>query len=289
MSLAVAERVREYARLVRLDRPVGIYLVLWPTLWALWLAGAGRPDLLVLTVFVLGTVLMRSAGCAINDYADRHFDGHVARTRNRPLAIGSITPREALAVFAVLSLAAFVLVLLLNRLTVMLSIAGVVIAASYPFMKRYTHLPQAHLGVAFGWGVPMAFAAQTDAIPTAAWLLFMANVFWSLIYDTMYAMADREDDLKIGVKSAAILFGRHDRLIIGLMQVVMFALLALTGASFGLGAVYFAALAAAVGFAVYEQYLIRGRDPDACFQAFLNNHYLGMTVFVGIALDFLVR
>jgi 4-hydroxybenzoate polyprenyltransferase len=289
MSLAVAERVREYARLVRLDRPVGIYLVLWPTLWALWLAGAGRPDPLVLTVFVLGTVLMRSAGCAINDYADRHFDGHVARTKHRPLAIGSISPREAVAVFAALALAAFALVLLLNRLTILLAVAGVVIAASYPFMKRYTYLPQAHLGVAFGWGIPMAFAAQTGAIPAAAWPLFMANVFWSLVYDTMYAMADREDDLKIGVKSSAILFGRHDRLIIGLMQLVMFALLALSGASFGLGAVYFTALAAAAGFAGYEQYLIRGRDPGASFQAFLNNHYLGMTVFIGIAADFLVR
>lgn len=287
MSL-VTQRLREYVRLTRLDRPIGIYLVMWPMLWALWVAGEGRPNLLVFVVFILGTVLMRSAGCAINDYADRHIDGHVARTRQRPLAAGTIRPREAVMVFAVLSLLAFVLVLLMNPLTIQLSIIGVLLAATYPFTKRYTYLPQAYLGVAFGWAVPMAFAAQLGEVPPAAWLFFIANVFWSLVYDTMYAMADREDDLKIGVKSSAILFGRHDRLIIGLMQGVMFALFVLAGLSFSLGVWYYLGLLAAAGFAAYEQYLIRGRDAQQCFRAFLNNHYLGASIFVGIALHYLL-
>ncbi len=285
---AVRLRLGEYARLTRLDRPIGIYLVLWPTLWALWVASTGRPDPLVLTVFLAGVVLMRSAGCAINDFADRHIDGHVARTRRRPLARGAIAPWEAVAVFAVLSLIAFVLVLLMNRLTVLLSIPAVLLAASYPFMKRYTYLPQAYLGVAFGWAIPMAFAAQTGTVPAAAWLFFVANIFWALAYDTMYAIADREDDLKIGVKSAAILMGRFDRVGIGLMQLLTLALLLLAGLSFGLGAFYYLGLAAAAGFGLYEQYLIRGRDPALSFKAFLNNHYFGLAVFVGIALDYWV-
>lgn len=283
------DRFAEYVRLTRLDRPIGIYLVLWPTLWALWVAGAGRPGWLVLVVFVAGVVLMRSAGCAINDYADRHIDGHVSRTRDRPLARGAIRPGEALAVFAVLSLVSFALVLLMNRLTIALSVPAVLLAASYPFMKRYTHLPQAYLGVAFGWAIPMAFAAETGAVPSAAWLFFVANVFWAVAYDTMYAMADREDDLKIGVKSSAILFGRFDRLAVGLIQVATLAILALAGMAFGLGMFYWGGLVVGAGFNVYQQYLIRGRDPQRSFQAFLNNHYFGFAVFAGIALDYLAR
>ncbi len=288
MSL-VATRLREYVRLTRLDRPIGIYLVLWPTLWALWVAGAGSPKPLVLAVFLAGVVLMRSAGCAINDFADRHIDGHVARTKQRPLARGAIASWEAVVVFAVLSLIAFLLVLQMNRLTILLSVPAVLLAASYPFMKRYTYLPQAYLGAAFGWAIPMAFAAQTGTVPAAAWLFFIANVFWALAYDTMYAIADREDDLKIGVKSAAILMGRFDRLGIGLMQLLTLGLLVLAGLSFELGPVYFTGLAAAAGFGLYEQYLIRHRDPALSFQAFLNNHYFGLAVFAGIALDYFLR
>lgn len=284
MSLA-KQRLIEYIRLTRLDRPIGIYLVLWPTLWALWLAGEGRPDPLVFAVFVAGVVLMRSAGCAINDFADRKVDPHVWRTQQRPLARGAIHPGEAVAVFAVLSLIAFALVLTMNRLTILLSIPAVFLAASYPFMKRYTHLPQAYLGAAFGWSIPMAFAAQTGAVPQEAWLLFIANVFWALAYDTMYAIADREDDLKIGVKSAAILMGRFDRLGIGLMQGFTLGCLVLAGLAFELGTAYYLGLAAASAFGVYEQYLIRDRDPKRSFRAFLNNHYAGMAVFAGIAID----
>ncbi|MEW6647334.1 MAG: 4-hydroxybenzoate octaprenyltransferase [Pseudomonadota bacterium] len=284
----ITQRLREYVRLTRLDRPIGIYLVMWPMLWALWVAGEGRPDPLVFVVFMLGTVLMRSAGCAINDYADRHIDLHVSRTKQRPLAAGTIRPREAVWVFAVLSLLAFALVLLMNPLTIQLSVIGVLLAASYPFTKRYTYLPQAYLGAAFGWAIPMAFAAQANALPPVAWLLFIANVLWSLIYDTMYAMADREDDRKIGVKSSAILFGRHDRLIIGLLQGVMFALFILAGLTLDMSLWYYLGLLAASGFAVYEQYLIRGREAQLCFRAFLNNHYLGASIFIGIALHYLL-
>lgn len=287
--MSATTRLREYVRLTRLDRPIGIYLVLWPMLWALWIAGEGQPSPLVLSVFLAGTVLMRSAGCAINDYADRDFDPHVARTKQRPLAAGTITPREALLVFAVLSLISFGLVLLMNRLTILLAIPAVVLAGSYPFMKRYTHLPQAYLGVAFGWAVPMAFAAQLGQVPQGAWLIFIATVVWALVYDTMYAITDREDDLKIGVKSSAILFGRFDRLIIGLLQLLVVALLILTGLSFSLGLYYYLGLGAASGFSLYEQYLIRARDPQQSFRAFLNNHYFGMTVFIGIALDYLLK
>ena len=284
----IRQRLEAYWRLTRLDRPIGIFLVLWPTLWALWIAGAGRPDPLVFVVFVAGVALMRSAGCAINDFADRHIDGHVSRTRERPLATGVIRPREAVGVFAALSLIAFALVLTMNRLTILLSVPAVLLAASYPFTKRYTYLPQAYLGAAFGWAIPMAFAAQTGAVPHAAWLLFIANVFWALAYDTMYAIADRPDDLKIGVKSAAILFGRLDRLVIGLFQVLALVLLAFAALSFGLGPLYFIGLAAAAGFGVYEQYLIRDRDPKRSFQAFLNNRHFGAAVFLGILADYLL-
>ncbi len=281
----LTQRLHNYIRLVRLDRPIGIYLVLWPTLWALWLAADGVPEPKVLLVFLAGVVLMRSAGCAINDYADRHIDGHVARTRERPLATGSVTPREALAVFAVLSLLAFALVLLLNTLTIALSFGALLLAASYPFMKRFTHLPQAYLGAAFGWAVPMAFAAVSGEVPHASWLLFLATLLWALAYDTMYAMADREDDLKIGVKSSAILFGRYDRLIIALLQLLTLGLLLLAGLSFDLGLYYYLGLAASALTNLYQQWMIRGREPMICFRAFLNNHYFGLLVFLGLALD----
>ncbi len=288
MSSLVLERLGHYARLARLHRPIGIYLVLWPTLWALWIAGEGRPDLAVFAIFMVGTVLMRSAGCAINDYADRDIDGHVWRTKDRPIAAGHVTPREAMMVFVVLSLAAFGLVLFLNPLTIQLSVLGLFLAFSYPFTKRYTYLPQAYLGMAFGWGIPMGFAALTNEVPGPAWVMFFANVMWSLVYDTMYAMADREDDLKIGVKSSAILFGRFDRLIIGVLQLLFLLLLAIAGNDLGMGAFYFAGLAAAAALSAYEQWMIRTREPMRCFRAFLHNHYVGASIFVGIALDYLL-
>lgn len=285
----IKQRLHEYILLTRLNRPIGIYLVFWPMMWGLWIAAEGKPDPLVLVVFVLGTVLMRSAGCAINDFADREFDPHVSRTEQRPLARKAIKPVEAVGVFVVLSLISLALVLTMNKLTLMLAIPGAFLAGSYPFMKRLTHLPQAYLGVAFGWAIPMAYAAQAGELPTAIWLFFIANIFWALAYDTMYAICDREDDLKIGVKSAAILMGRFDRLGIGLMQVMTLALLALGGLSFGLGLPYMLGLLAATGFAIYQQYLIRDRDPKLSFKAFLNNHYFGMAVFLGIAIDYWVR
>lgn len=274
---------------MRLHRPIGIFLLLWPALWALWIAGEGRPDPLVLFVFVAGVVLMRSAGCVINDYADRHFDPHVARTRDRPIAAGRVAPREALVLFAVLCLVSLGLVLLLNRLTVLLSLVGALLALTYPFMKRYTHLPQVYLGAAFGWAIPMAFAAETGAVPREAWLLFVANVLWATAYDTMYGMVDREDDLKIGVKSTAILFGEADRAIIGIVQVLMLLALAMAGQVAELGGYYWFGLLLAACLAVYQQYLIREREPRACFKAFLNNNWLGAAVFGGILLDYLAR
>lgn len=279
-------RLSHYINLTRLNRPVGIFLLLWPALWALWVASEGCPDPLVLTVFIAGVVLMRSAGCAINDYADRHIDGQVLRTQSRPLAVGHLQPHHALITFVVLCLIAFGLVLLLNTKTILLSIAAVLLAASYPFMKRFTHLPQAYLGIAFGWAVPMAFSAQTEAIPHASWLFFIATVFWALAYDTMYAIADREDDLKVGVKSSAILFGRFDRFFVALFQFLLLLVLILAGFSFSLGGYYFTGLAVAAGFLLYQQYLIYKRDPKRCFQAFLNNNYVGLAIFAGIALDY---
>jgi len=283
------ERLRQYALLMRLHRPIGIFLVLWPTLWALWIAARGLPDPLVLIVFVLGVVLMRSAGCVINDYADRRFDPYVLRTRSRPMAVGRVSPREALILFAVLSLLAFALVLLLNRLTIALSAVAVVLAATYPFMKRYTYLPQVHLGVAFGWAIPMAFAAQTGAVPRVAWLLFIAKVLWALAYDTMYAMVDRDDDIKIGVKSTAILFGDADRLIIAGVQATVIGVLLLVGDRAGLGRYYHASLLIASLLATYQLSLVWTRDRDACFRAFLNSNWLGGVVFAGVVLDYLLR
>lgn len=282
----IRDRLYQYYLLTRLHRPIGIFLLLWPTLWALWIAAEGFPRLEVFVVFMLGVILMRSAGCVINDYADRKFDPHVARTRERPIASGKVRPREALVLFAVLCLAAFALVLTMNRLTIYLSFVGVGLAALYPFMKRYTYLPQVVLGMAFGWAIPMAFAAQSGEVPREAWLLFVINIVWSVAYDTMYAMADREDDLKVGVKSTAILFGDADRLIVGLLQGLVFLGLVLLGRQLALDALYYIGLLVAAGFALYQQYLIRRRAPQACFQAFLNNNWLGGAVFAGLLLAY---
>lgn len=283
----IRERLAQYASLVRLDRPIGTYLLLWPMLWALWIASHGKPDPLVLFVFIVGTVLMRSAGCAINDFADRNIDAHVQRTSQRPLATGKVSPREALLVFCVLSLMAFGLVLLLNRFTMYLSFGGVVLAAIYPFAKRYTHLPQVVLGMAFAWAVPMVFAAQTNSLPKEAWLIYVITVIWAVIYDTMYAMADREEDLKIGVKSTAILFADADKVIIFMLQLMMFAALLLLGKQAALGRAYYLGVGLAALLALYQQFLIRNREPAACIRAFLNNNWLGMILFIGILLDYI--
>jgi 4-hydroxybenzoate polyprenyltransferase len=283
----IRNKLRDYSTLMRLNRPIGILLLLWPTLWALWIASKGSPDGLVLVVFIIGVVLMRSAGCVINDYADRDFDPHVARTRNRPIATGRVTPKEALIVFSVLCLVAFGLVLLMNPLTIYLSFGGALLAAIYPFTKRYTHLPQVVLGMAFAWSVPMAFAAQTGEVPRISWLIYVITVLWSVIYDTMYAMVDREDDLKIGVKSTAILFGEADRLILAGLQGMMFIGLLLLGQQTGMVFPYYIFVAIAAGFALYQQYLIRYRQPAACFKAFLNNNWLGAVVFIGIVLNYI--
>lgn len=288
MSL-IAERLREYARLMRLDRPIGMLLLLWPVLWALWIAAAGKPSLPVFMVFVAGVVLMRSAGCVINDYADRKFDSQVERTRNRPLAAGRAQPREALVLFVVLALSAFSLVLLMNRLTILLSFVGAALAMSYPFMKRWTPLPQFYLGAAFGWGVPMAFAAQTGSVPADAWILFGATLCWAVAYDTAYAMVDRDDDIRIGVKSTAILFGRADRLMIALFHVLTLALLVWAGTRASLGLAYYIGLSLALGLAGWQQWLIRARSRELCFRAFLNNNRFGAVVFAGLAIDYLLR
>ncbi|WP_150046071.1 MULTISPECIES: 4-hydroxybenzoate octaprenyltransferase [Methylomonas] len=283
----IRERLQQYWLLARFDKPIGIYILLWPTLWALWIAGEGKPDGLVLTVFVLGVVLMRAAGCVINDYADRDFDPHVDRCKARPIAAGKVSPKEALAVFVTLCLTAFALVLLLNWYTIALSFIGAFLAASYPFMKRYTHLPQAYLGAAFGFAVPMAFAAQTGSIPPLAWILYLAVLLWALVYDTMYAMVDIDDDLKIGVKSTAILFGRRVREITASLQIVILALLGTVGAMRGLTWPFYLGLTVAAGLAIYQQMLIFHFHKPDCFKAFLNNHWFGMAVFAGIAAAYL--
>ena len=281
-----AQKLKQYALLIRLDKPIGILLLLWPTLIALWIAAGGWPDNEVLFVFVAGVFLMRSAGCAINDYADRHIDCKVTRTKDRPLTSGKITEKEALIVFAVLCLTAFGLVLLMNPLTIIMSLIGLVLAASYPFMKRHHYLPQVHLGAAFGWAVPMAYVAQTNELSPVAWLLFIATVLWATAYDTMYAMVDREDDLKIGVKSTAILFESADKLIIGIIQATLILCLIMIGKNAELGGFYFAGLLTASGLAIWQQYLIRHREPAACFQAFLNNNWFGLVLFTGVFLEY---
>lgn len=287
-SSIVNNRISEYWLLMRFDRPIGIFLLLWPALWALWIAGEGRPDPLVVTVIVLGVILMRAAGCVINDYADRKFDPHVERTKQRPIAAGRVAPREALILFAGLCLLAFGLVMLLNTLTILLSVVGVFLAASYPYMKRYTHFPQLYLGVAFGWAIPMVFAAQTEYIPLAAWILYIATILWAFAYDTMYGMVDRDDDLRIGVKSTAIFFGDRDRVFIGLIQISVLVCLSIVGVMVSLGWPFYMGLVFSAGFAIYQQTLISTRSKEGCFKAFLNNNWFGLVVFTGIATDYLI-
>ncbi|WP_284047304.1 4-hydroxybenzoate octaprenyltransferase [Guyparkeria halophila] len=286
MSL-IAEKTRAYLALTRLDRPVGIFLLLWPTYWALWVAGAGQPDLFIFLIFTLGVIAMRSAGCAINDYADRHVDGHVTRTRGRPLATGRITSREALGVFAVLVGISFLLVLQLNATTIALSVVAVILAATYPFGKRFHHLPQVHLGLAFGWAIPMAFAAHHGEVAPVAWLLLLANIGWTLAYDTLYAMADRPDDLKIGVKSSAILFGRFDLMAVGLSYVWTLAWLVAVGAMVDLAAGYFVGLAVAAVSAVWILRTARSRQLDDCVLAFRRNNVFGAIVMLALIAGFL--
>ncbi len=276
----------EYIRLMRLDRPIGIWLLLWPTLWGVWIASRGKPRADIFIVFVAGTVLMRSAGCAINDYADRSFDPHVARTRDRPLASGRISTLEALVLFAILAMASLVLALQLNRFTLLWAIGGGFFAVTYPFVKRFLSVPQMYLGITFGWGIPMAFAAQIEHVPRVAWLLLLANMLWVTVYDTVYAMVDRDDDRKIGVRSTAILFGDSDRHIIAVLQIMTLAALYLVGNIIRVGHWYNAGLLGAACFFVYQLWLIRDRDRAGCFRAFRNNNYVGMSVFIGLLLEY---
>jgi len=279
-------RARHFWLLARFDKPIGTLILLYPALWALWIASDGKPDFRVLTVITLGVIVMRAAGCVINDYADRDFDPHVERTKLRPIAAGNVTPKEALIFFTVLCLFAFGLVLLLNTFTILLSFVGAFLAATYPFMKRYTQLPQAYLGVAFGWAVPMSFSAQLNEIPFVAWILYLAVILWALVYDTMYAMVDKEDDLKIGVKSTAILFGHYDRQIMGALQILILLLLFSIGKIQHLGGFYYLSLIGAAGFSIYQQKLIFHREKTNCFKAFLNNNWFGLIIFIGLFLDY---
>ena len=289
MAIALGLTLREYALLMRLHRPIGIWLLLWPTMWALWIAGQGRPEAKLLLIFVTGVVVMRSAGCVINDYADRDFDPSVARTRDRPLAAKRVAPAEALYLFVALGLVAVWLAMQLDPLARLYAVGGGVLTVTYPWLKRFVHLPQFYLGVAFGWSIPMAFAAITGEVPRIAWLLVTAVVLWAAVYDTMYAMVDRKDDEKVGIKSTAILFGEADRLIIAVMQGMTLFALWLAGDDAGLGIWYRAGLAAAAAFFAFELWLIRRREPEACFRAFNNNHFVGLVIFVGLALDYLYR
>ena len=277
-----------WLRLMRLDRPIGTYLLLWPTLWALWFAGEGSPSFANLIIFTLGVVSMRAAGCVINDYADRNVDGSVERTKNRPLPAGEIQPRQALILFVFLLLLSLVLVLMTNPLTIMLSLGGLALAATYPFLKRVTHLPQLGLGAAWAWAVPMAFAAERGELPVTLWLVFAAVILWTVAFDTYYAMVDREDDLKVGIKSTAILFAQYDLLIIGLLQLLALILLLVAGLEFGRSWFYGAGLVAAGLYFVNQHVQARGRDRDAYFRSFLNNHRVGMVIFIGLALDYLL-
>ncbi|MDB6374993.1 4-hydroxybenzoate octaprenyltransferase [Photorhabdus bodei] len=271
-----------YCRLVRIDKPIGALLLLWPTFWALWIAGKGIPDMHILLIFTVGVFLMRAAGCAINDFADRKFDGYVERTKTRPLPSGAISEKESKILFVVLALVSFGLVLTLNKMAIWLSVVGLALAWLYPFVKRFSHLPQFVLGAAYGWAIPMGFAAVSESLPLECWLLFLVNIFWSVIYDTQYAMIDRNDDLKIGVKSTAILFGRFDKLIIGLLQLAMLLVLVLVGYMMNLGGIYYWSLLLAGTLFIYQQKLLAGRERELCFQAFLNNNYVGLVLFLGI-------
>ena len=288
-ELSWQNRAREYLLLMRLDRPIGALLLLWPTLWALWLASAGNPHPYVCAVFIIGVFVMRSAGCVINDYADRKIDPHVERTRDRPLAAGRIQPRTALILFAVLMLIALALVLTLNRVTMMLAVVGAILAALYPFMKRWTYLAQVHLGLAFSWPIPMAYAALTEQVPPVAWLLLTGNLIWTVAYDTIYAMIDREDDLKVGVKSMAILFGELDLIFIAGMQITVIVVLLLVAQQSDLGAPFVLGLCVAGALFIYQQWLIRHRDRAACFKAFLNNNWVGAAIFSGIVVHYMVH
>ncbi len=278
----LATKAKAYWQLTRMNRPIGTLLLLWPTLWSLIIAAQGMPDFDVLVVFVLGVVLMRSAGCVINDFADRKVDGHVKRTKQRPLPSGLVSSKEAILLFLVLAVVSFLLVLTMNPLTIKLSFIGVGLAFIYPFMKRFTHLPQLFLGLAFSWAIPMAWAAQTNELPSIVWFIFVINALWTIAYDTQYAMVDRDDDLKIGIKSTAILFGRFDKLIVGSLQLVTLAMLIALGMHYHLGDTFYWALLVAGGLFVYQQHLMRHRDRDLCFQAFLNNNYVGMAVTIGL-------
>jgi len=285
----LVNQAAQYARLMRLDKPVGTWLLLWPTLWGLWIAGAGRPEPVNFLVFVAGVFVMRSAGCVINDFADRHIDRDVARTRSRPLAAGLVTPAEALTLFAVLGLVALALLMLLNPLARLLAIGAAVLTLVYPFSKRWLAAPQFLLGAAFGWGIPMAFAAELEAVPRLAWLLWLDVVVWAVIYDTMYAMADRDEDLRIGLKSTAILFGTADLFIIFLLQVVLVIGLLLAGREAGLGLWYQAGVAVGALLLASHLWQIRGREPEACLQAFRANQHFGAAIFAGILLDYTFR
>ena len=288
-AMSLSDKLPHYARLMRIDKPIGTLLLLWPTLWALWIAAEGWPPLHILAIFIVGTFLMRSAGCVINDYADRDFDGHVERTRNRPLATGAVSPGEALALAAGLSAAAFVLVLPLNTLTILLSVPALLLAGSYPFTKRFFAIPQAYLGIAFGFGIPMAFAAVTGTVPATGWLMLLANIFWAVAYDTEYAMVDRPDDLKIGIKTSAITFGRHDVLAVMLCYAAAFALLAVVGVLAGLGFAWYLGLLVACAIAGYHYTLIRARERADCFKAFRHNNWVGGAIFAGLFIDLLLR
>jgi len=287
LGARLLRRASEYAQLMRLDRPIGTWLLLWPALWALWVAGAGRPEPRVLVVFVLGVFVMRAAGCVINDFADRDIDPHIRRTRDRPLAARRVSPVEALVLFAILNLVALYLVTRLDPFTIKLAVIGAALTVSYPFLKRFFPLPQLYLGISFGgWSVLMAFAAQTGALPRVAWVLYLAAVLWAAIYDTVYAMVDREDDLKIGVRSSAILFADMDRFLIGVMQVMMIYALTLVGHNMEFGDWYYAGVTAAALLFLWQQWLIRRREPAGCLRAFLNNQYVGLVIFVGILLQY---
>jgi 4-hydroxybenzoate polyprenyltransferase len=283
------QQLPHYRALIRFDKPIGTLLLLWPTLWALWMASGGVPSIKLLIIFTLGTFLMRSAGCVINDYADRHWDGAVERTAQRPLATGKVTEKEALILFAVLCALAFVLVLFTNALTIYLSFAAVAIAALYPFMKRYTHLPQVVLGAAFSMGIPMSFAAVQNQLPVSAWLIFLAALIWTVAYDTFYAMVDRDDDLQVGIKSTAILFGDDDLTIIALLQASFLLTLSLAANQLGMGYWFYTGVIVAAGLFVYQRILAKQRDRAGCFAAFLHNNWVGAVIFAGVVIDFWLR
>ena len=287
--LSLRQRLSEYEKLMRLDKPIGILLLLWPTLWALWVASDGRPAPWIVAIFVIGTVLMRSAGCVINDYADKDFDGHVERTRNRPLAARRVSPKEALWLAAGLAAASFLLILPLNGLTLAMSVPAVFLAGSYPFTKRFFAIPQAYLGIAFGFGIPMAFAAFQNDIPLEAWMMLLANVFWAVAYDTEYAMVDRPDDLKIGIKTSAITFGRFDVAAVMACYAATLLILGWVGLATGSGAIFLAGLVVSAGIIAYHYTLIRERDRPKCFKAFLHNNWVGAAIFAGWVLDYWMR